>query len=76
MRRYRTGGFTAGLVLLIVAGLIGRRSCSECAPGLAPYPAWDGRDLNCEDVRRRVCVIGSDPHGLDADRDGVGCENW
>ena len=76
MRRYRVGGFTAGLVLLIVAGLIGRRSCSQCAPGLAAYPAWQGRDLDCRDVGRPVCVIGRDPHGLDADGDGVGCEGW
>jgi Flp pilus assembly pilin Flp len=35
-------------------------------------------DLNCDDLRARgtplpVRVVGSDPHGLDPDGDGVGC---
>jgi hypothetical protein len=33
-------------------------------------------DLNCPDIPyRRFTVIGSDPHGFDRDRDGVGCES-
>jgi endonuclease YncB( thermonuclease family) len=43
-----------------------------CIP---PYPP----DLNCDDIRALglapVYRIGADPHGLDRDRDGVGCEN-
>ncbi|CAD5984140.1 excalibur calcium-binding domain-containing protein [Planktothrix agardhii] len=32
-------------------------------------------DLNCSDIPyRRFKVIGSDPHGLDRDQDGIGCE--
>lgn len=42
--------------------------------GLADYPAWDGYDLDCPDVGRPVSVPGADPHGLDRDNDGVGCE--
>jgi hypothetical protein len=43
--------------------------------GLAPYPAWNGVDLNCPDVGHPVRVIdGYDPHGLDRDGDGIGCE--
>jgi hypothetical protein len=31
--------------------------------------------LGCDDVRARgFKVFGADPHGLDPDRDGVGCE--
>jgi hypothetical protein len=44
--------------------------------GLAPYPAWNGRDLDCPDIRHAVRVDGPDPHGLDRDGDGVGCESW
>lgn len=43
-----------------------------CAPGyspcIPPYPP----DLNCPEVGP-VTVTGSDPHGLDADNDGVAC---
>lgn len=45
-----------------------------CAPGynpcLPPYPP----DVDCADVAGPVRVRGLDPHGLDADDDGVACE--
>jgi micrococcal nuclease len=32
-------------------------------------------DLDCGDIpHRRFRVIGSDPHGFDRDKDGIGCE--
>lgn len=37
----------------------------DCAGGSGDGPAY---------VRGPVYVIGSDPYGLDRDRDGVGCE--
>lgn len=40
---------------------------SGCVP---PYPP----DVDCADVGGSVDVFGSDPHGLDADGDGIGCE--
>jgi hypothetical protein len=40
------------------------------------YPAWNGVDLDCPDVGRRVRVTGSDPHRLDRDGDGWGCEKY
>jgi endonuclease YncB( thermonuclease family) len=39
-----------------------------CIP---PYPP----DLDCDDVPSGFSVVGSDPHGFDGDRDGVGCES-
>jgi hypothetical protein len=42
--------------------------------GLAEYPAWNGYDLDCPDVGHPVSVPGADPHRLDSDNDGVGCE--
>jgi hypothetical protein len=42
--------------------------------GLAPYPAWNGYDLDCPEVGHPVSVPGADPHRLDSDNDGVGCE--
>lgn len=46
----------------------------SCAPGyrpcIPPYPP----DLDCADVDGPIYVSGSDPHGLDADGDGIACE--
>lgn len=47
----------------------------RCDPGydpcVPPYPP----DVNCADVDGPVRVTGADPHGLDADGDGVACES-
>jgi septal ring factor EnvC (AmiA/AmiB activator) len=47
---------------------------SECDPnysGCVPrYPP----DVDCSEVGETVAVYGEDPHGLDADGDGSGCE--
>lgn len=52
----------------------GAEHSGECAPGyspcIPPYPP----DLNCSDLDFPVYVTGDDPHGLDRDGDGVGCE--
>lgn len=40
------------------------------------YPAWKGFDLDCADVGHSVKVTGSDPHRLDRDGDGWGCESY
>jgi hypothetical protein len=40
---------------------------SGCVP---PYPP----DVNCPEVAGPVQVLGSDPHRLDGDGDGVACE--
>ncbi len=34
----------------------------------------EGGDLDCADIGHPVAVSGPDPHGLDRDGDGVGCE--
>lgn len=39
----------------------------SCVPVYPP-------DVDCADVRTPVRVIGSDPHRLDGDNDGIGCE--
>ena len=44
--------------------------------GLAEYPAWNGVDLDCGDIRRPVRVPGPDPHRLDNDGNGIGCEGY
>lgn len=47
---------------------------SGCAPGhspcVAPYPP----DLDCDDVDGPITITGDDPHGFDADGDGIGCD--
>ena len=47
---------------------IGDWSCSELPP---PPP-----DLDCSDVGRKVWVGSYDPHKLDRDNDGWGCESY
>jgi hypothetical protein len=50
-----------------------QEEAASCAPGyspcLPPYPP----DIDCADTGGEVSVSGSDPHGLDADNDGVAC---
>jgi hypothetical protein len=47
-------------------------ACAPCYdPCVPPYPP----DLDCAEVRGPVTVSGPDPHGLDRDGDGVGCES-
>jgi endonuclease YncB( thermonuclease family) len=45
-----------------------------CAPGYSPCVPPYPPDVDCADVNGPVTVTGSDPHGLDADHDGVACE--
>ena len=49
---------------------------SNCDPnysgGCVPLVSYD---LDCPDISFSVKVIGSDPHGFDRDRDGIGCES-
>lgn len=42
--------------------------------GMPPGPPWNGVDLDCKDIKGPVWVGGYDPHNLDADGDGIGCE--
>jgi endonuclease YncB( thermonuclease family) len=46
----------------------------NCAPGYAPCVPSYPPDVDCPDVDGPVAVTGPDPHGLDADGDGVACE--
>jgi hypothetical protein len=49
-------------------------SQGSCDPNYVPcIPAYPP-DLDCYDVGMQVEVVGSDPHFLDADGDGIGCE--
>ncbi len=54
-----------------------RDSTQSCDPSypdvcIPPYPP----DLDCGEIRySNFEVIGSDPHGFDGDRDGIGCES-
>jgi len=47
---------------------------SACAPGYTPCIPPFPPDLNCDGVDGPIKVTGDDPHGLDADGDGVACE--
>ncbi len=53
--------------------LVPRSGCDPSYPTVCipPYPP----DLDCADVSEKgFKVVGTDPHGFDGDRDGVGCE--
>ena len=45
-----------------------------CAPGYSPCVPPYPPDVDCAEVDGPIRVTGSDPHGLDADGDGVACE--
>ncbi len=45
-----------------------------CAPGYDPCVPPLPPDVDCADVDGPIRVTGADPHGLDADGDGVACE--
>jgi hypothetical protein len=47
-----------------------QRCAPGCSPCIPPYPP----DLDCSDVNGPINVTGPDPHRLDADGDGIGCE--
>ncbi|MBA3719272.1 MAG: thermonuclease family protein [Nocardioidaceae bacterium] len=46
-----------------------------CADGYDPCVPPFPPDVNCDDVDGPITVTGSDPHGLDADGDGIACES-
>ena len=46
----------------------------NCDPSYDPCVPPGPPDLNCSDLDGPVSVSGEDPHGLDADGDGDGCE--
>lgn len=69
------GSFFAGLGALAFAD--GGTSAATCDP---LYPDFcipvGARDLNCENIpERNFVVLQPDPHNLDLDDDGLGCED-
>lgn len=53
----------------------GTSADAGCESGYDPCVPTYPPDLDCPDVGGPVTVTGSDPHGLDADGDGSGCES-
>jgi hypothetical protein len=49
-------------------------SSASCEAGYDPCVPPFPPDVDCPDVGGPISVTGSDPHGLDADNDGVACE--
>jgi hypothetical protein len=47
---------------------------NTCGAGYSPCIPPYSPDLDCADVNGPISVTGSDPHGLDADGDGIACE--
>ena len=55
-------------------GFGGQGGGGGCEPGYEPCVPTYPPDLDCADVFGPITVNGKDPHGLDGDGDGVGCE--
>lgn len=53
----------------------GGGSGGACEPGYSPCVPPYPPDLDCSDLNGPINVTRSDPHGLDADNDGVACES-
>jgi len=53
---------------------LGEEESAGCESGYSPCVPSYPPDVDCADVAGSVTVTGSDPHGLDADGDGIGCE--
>lgn len=49
---------------------------NSCDPNYVPCVPVSSSDLDCSDIGETVQVIGSDPHRLDGDHDGVACESY
>lgn len=65
-RLLRAAPWTAVCLVALVGAFFAHRHIPP-APGPGP-------DLDCADIGHQVRVGDSDPHGLDRDRDGIGCE--
>jgi hypothetical protein len=53
----------------------GTGATGSCAPGYSPCVPPPPPDLDCADLDGPIRVTGSDPHNLDGDGDGWGCES-
>jgi hypothetical protein len=78
-RRYTSMGFASALfVLSMFAGsyLSGTSSPTDsaCNPNYFPCIPANSEDLDCNEVKWRVEVTGTDVFNLDRDKDGFGCE--
>ena len=72
------------VILLMLVWWVNSREDPEPQPHYNPavlrsqhpgYPDYLGYDLDCSDIAGPVLVTpGLDPHGLDGDHDGLGCE--
>lgn len=51
-------------------------SSHACDPNYDPCVRFSSSDLDCDDIKMRVTVLSYDPHRLDHDHDGIGCESY
>lgn len=51
-------------------------SSAHCHKNYQPCVPDVPFDIDCEDVGRKVRVVGLDPYHLDGDKDGIGCEAY
>jgi micrococcal nuclease len=59
-------------VMLIAPSTVAQNNCSPAYPDICLPPA---PDLDCKDIpEKNFRVLPPDPHKLDRDDDGIGCE--
>lgn len=51
-------------------------SCDPSYPDFCIQPPYEVGDLDCADIGVSMTVYQPDPHGFDADYDGIGCESY
>jgi hypothetical protein len=79
VRRALSGmALVSSLVLVGAAGASEARAQTSCDPSYPDFciaPVWEVGDLDCAQAGGTwFTVYQPDPHGFDADYDGIGCE--
>jgi len=83
MKQLKLGGLLLALVAVVAAlSMTGSPASAQqgpdqgnCHPSYDPCVPNGVGDINCDDLAGPVAVNGPDDFGLDADNDGVGCED-
>jgi hypothetical protein len=77
VRRLALGLLLSGALLTggVAAAPVAAQSCDPSYPDFCIPPIWEVGDLDCADIAAAWFTVNQpDPHYLDGDYDGYGCE--